>query len=100
MKSCGFPGCRISGGASILLVLLEAIAIAQTPANSAPIANTTTNSSRPNGPGGFGFGRTAPLPAGVKAERNIPYVEKGHRNQVLDIFLPERTSEKPLPLMI
>lgn len=55
----------------------------------------------PGGPGrsGFGFG-PAPLPAGVKAERNIPYVEKGDRNQVLDIFLPEQPSAKPLPLMI
>jgi acetyl esterase/lipase len=42
----------------------------------------------------------ATLPAGVKAERNIPYVENGHRNQVLDIFLPEQRSDKPLPLMI
>jgi acetyl esterase/lipase len=40
------------------------------------------------------------LPVGVKAERNIPYVEHGHRNQVLDLFLPERPSDKPLPLMI
>jgi acetyl esterase/lipase len=40
------------------------------------------------------------LPAGVKAERNIPYVENGHRNQVLDLFLPERGSDKPLPVMV
>jgi len=38
--------------------------------------------------------------AGVKTERNIPYVENGHRNQVLDIYLPEQKSDKPLPLMI
>jgi acetyl esterase/lipase len=36
----------------------------------------------------------------VKAERNIPYVENGHRNQVLDLYLPEQPSDKPLPLMI
>jgi acetyl esterase/lipase len=40
------------------------------------------------------------LPAGIKAERNIPYVEKGHRNQVLDLFIPEQPSDKPMPLMI
>ena len=40
------------------------------------------------------------MPAGVKAERNIAYVENGHRNQVLDIYLPEQPSDKPLPLMI
>jgi acetyl esterase/lipase len=40
------------------------------------------------------------IPAGIKAERNIAYVENGHRNQVLDIYLPETPSDKPLPLMI
>jgi acetyl esterase/lipase len=39
-------------------------------------------------------------PAGIQAERNIAYVTNGHRNQVLDIYLPEQPSEKPLPLMI
>ena len=37
---------------------------------------------------------------GIKTERNIPYVENGHRNQVMDIYLPEQPSDKPLPLMI
>ena len=39
-------------------------------------------------------------PAGIKADRNIPYVENGHRNQVLDIYLPQNALDKPLPLMI
>jgi acetyl esterase/lipase len=47
-----------------------------------------------------GFGAPAALPAGVKAERNIAYVTNGHRNQVLDLFLPEKSSSQPLPLMI
>jgi len=38
--------------------------------------------------------------AGIKAERNIPYVEKGHANQILNLYLPESPSEKPLPLII
>jgi acetyl esterase/lipase len=38
--------------------------------------------------------------ASMRAERNIPYVENGHRNQVLDLYLPEQLSDKPLPLMI
>jgi acetyl esterase/lipase len=42
----------------------------------------------------------ASLPADIKSERNISYVENGHRNQVLDIYLPETPSDKPLPLMI
>lgn len=44
--------------------------------------------------------RAAALPAGIKAERNIAYVTNGHRNQVLDLYLPEQSSEKPLPLVI
>lgn len=41
-----------------------------------------------------------PQTTGIKTERNIPYVENGHRNQVLDLYLPEQPSDKPLPLMI
>ena len=44
--------------------------------------------------------RSVSLPSGVKAERNIPYVEDGHGNQVLDLFLPEQAVGKPMPLMI
>ena len=44
--------------------------------------------------------RAAPLPPGVKAQTNVPYVENGSPNQVLDIYLPEQASDKPLPLMI
>ncbi len=36
----------------------------------------------------------------MKVERNIPYVENGHPNQVLDLYLPDQPSDKPLPLMI
>jgi acetyl esterase/lipase len=32
--------------------------------------------------------------------RNIPYVENGHPNQILDLYLPDQPSNKPLPLMI
>ena len=87
-----------------LLIATEMIAQApasgQKPEDSPAATNRTVNPPRGGSPGGFGFGRPAPLPAGVKAERNIPYVEHGHRNQVLDLFLPEPPSEKPLPLMI
>ncbi|MFC1490394.1 prolyl oligopeptidase family serine peptidase [Candidatus Latescibacterota bacterium] len=41
-----------------------------------------------------------PQTEGMKVEQNIPYVENGHENQVLDIYLPEQHSDKPLPLMI
>ncbi|MFO1477777.1 MAG: alpha/beta hydrolase [Verrucomicrobiota bacterium] len=37
---------------------------------------------------------------GMRIERNIPYVENGHPKQVFDLFLPEKTPDKPMPLMI
>ena len=91
-----------------LLIVAEAIAQAPAlgskpddqPAANPPAATNPANPARRGGPGGFAFGRPAPLPAGVRAERNIPYVENGHRNQVLDLFLPEQPSEKPRPLMM
>ena len=67
---------------------------------AAATASVTTNSAARRSQRAFGFGRPAALPAGVKAERNIPYVENGTPNQVLDLFLPEQPSEKPLPLII
>jgi hypothetical protein len=36
---------------------------------------------------------------GTTSLQNIPYVENGHRNQVLDLYLPESPSETPLPLI-
>ncbi len=81
---------------ALVPLLIAAEAIAQAP----PRATDPANPPRRDGPGGIAFGQPPPLPAGVRAERNIPYVENGHRNQVLDLFLPEQPSEKPRPLMI
>ncbi|HEX8912347.1 MAG TPA: alpha/beta hydrolase [Humisphaera sp.] len=39
-------------------------------------------------------------PPGVKAELDIPYVEGGDKAQRLDLFVPEKPSDKPLPLII
>ncbi len=70
------------GGLTVLSLLVTLSAAAQMPAANPP-----------------GQGRAA-LPAGVRTERNIPYVTGGSSNQVLDIFLPEEMPDKPLPLMI
>lgn len=37
---------------------------------------------------------------GVRIERDIPYVTDGDPSQSLDIYLPEKASEKPLPLLV
>jgi acetyl esterase/lipase len=91
-----FPGTR-----NILLAIVTLLLSALTLANLA-------HGQFSSGFGGGGFGPGMPgmggiggsVPAGIKAQTNIPYVENGHRNQVLDIYLPEKLSEKPLPLMI
>ena len=40
------------------------------------------------------------LPDGVKLERDISYIPNGDEAQRLDIYLPEKASEKPLPLVV
>jgi acetyl esterase/lipase len=101
---------QTAGVIASLSISIATMTLAQSPADTGnpgggsaaglPAATNTTTDSPRRGGGGFGFDRPAPLPAGVKVERNIPYVENGHRNQVLDLFLPEQPSDKPLPLMV
>lgn len=40
------------------------------------------------------------LPAGIKMEKDIAYIEGGDEAQKLDIYLPEAPSDKPLPLVV
>lgn len=42
----------------------------------------------------------APLPRGVRAEKDIPYVPSGDEAQRLDLYLPEQTTDRPLPLIV
>jgi acetyl esterase/lipase len=67
------------------------------PAAAAPAATNAVANPRS---GGFGLERGPALPTGVKVERNIPYVQNGHPHQVLDLFLPESPTGRPLPLVI
>jgi acetyl esterase/lipase len=41
-----------------------------------------------------------PIPEGTKAERDIPYVEKGHERQKLDLYLPARPKAERPPLVV
>jgi acetyl esterase/lipase len=81
---------------TILPLLIALVSMAQ----ESVVTNPPTAAPRRSPAGGFDFNRPRPLPEAIKAERNIPYVENGHANQVLDVFLPEQASGKPLPLMI
>jgi acetyl esterase/lipase len=94
---------------AVLAASLLLAAIAQSPVlgqepSDRPSANPPTATDPPATPArrrGVGFGRgAAALRVGIKAERNIPYVRNGHPNEVLDLFLPEQSSDKPMPLMI
>jgi acetyl esterase/lipase len=40
-----------------------------------------------------------PVPPGVKAHRDVSYVDNGHARQKLDLYLPEK-AEAPLPVII
>jgi acetyl esterase/lipase len=42
----------------------------------------------------------AQLPAGIKMEKDIAYIEGGDEAQKLDLYLPTTPSEKPLPLIV
>lgn len=39
-------------------------------------------------------------PPGVRVERDLRYVPEGDPSQVLDLYLPEKPSDKPLPLVV
>lgn len=39
-------------------------------------------------------------PAGVKMEKDIPYISNGDESQKLDLYLPEKAADKPLPLIV
>jgi len=65
---------------ALLLVLLAATAFAETPAKRAP---------KPFTP-----------PVGIRMERDLAYIEGGDDAQKLDLYLPEKPSEKALPLIV
>jgi len=39
-------------------------------------------------------------PEGIKVERDLAYVPGGHERQKLDLYLPEKKSDAPLPLIV
>ncbi|MCX6852725.1 MAG: alpha/beta hydrolase [Verrucomicrobia bacterium] len=43
---------------------------------------------------------SAQLPAGIKMEKDISYIPNGDEAQKLDLYLPEKAADKPLPLVV
>jgi acetyl esterase/lipase len=48
----------------------------------------------------FAQGKAPGLPPGIKMEKDISYVAEGDEAQKLDLYLPEKAAEKPLPLIV
>lgn len=46
------------------------------------------------------FSQAGGLPAGIKMEKDVPYIPDGDEGQRLDLYLPEVVAEKPLPLIV
>lgn len=40
------------------------------------------------------------VPAGIKMEKDIAYIEGGDEAQKLDLYVPEKPADKPLPLIV
>jgi acetyl esterase/lipase len=74
---------RVSHLTVLLSVLCQAAAIA------APFGPTTTPAPK-----------YSPVPNGIRVERDIEYVTGGGIAQSLDLYLPEKRSDKPLPLIV
>ena len=48
----------------------------------------------------FAQGKAPGPPAGIKMEKDISYISEGDEAQKLDLYLPEKAAEKPLPLIV
>ncbi|WP_395749165.1 alpha/beta hydrolase fold domain-containing protein [Prosthecobacter sp.] len=48
----------------------------------------------------FAQGKAAGLPPGIRMEKDVSYIPDGDEAQKLDLYLPEKESEKPLPLIV
>ncbi|MBA4016876.1 MAG: lipase [Pirellula sp.] len=44
--------------------------------------------------------KAAALPVGVRVERDLEYARRGEQRMLLDLYLPEKASEGPLPVVV
>lgn len=64
------------------------------------LADEKTTRPTPNKPAAPAAASQVKLPPGVKMERDISYVPNGDEAQKLDLYLPEKPPEHPLPLVV
>lgn len=92
------PSCflRIASRRSLIALIASAailtFGVHAEPATKAP-------AEAPNRPKQAGK-KPFTLPAGVRMERDISYVPDGDESQRLDLYLPEKPADSPLPLIV
>ena len=64
------------------------------------LADDKTAQPTPSKPAAPTAASPVKLPPGVKMERDISYVPNGDAAQKLDLYLPEKPAERPLPLIV
>lgn len=64
------------------------------------LADDKTAQPTPSKPAAPAAASPVKLPPGVKMERDISYVPNGDAAQKLDLHLPEKPAERPLPLIV
>lgn len=63
-------------------------------------ANCAANAAAKENKNKASLKHDVPPPKGVRAEKDIQYVPGGDESQRLDIYVPEKPSDKPLPLIV
>lgn len=56
--------------------------------------------AEPGAPAKAVGGQPVNLPKGIRMEKDISYIPNGDEAQKLDLYLPEKPSEKPMPLIV
>jgi acetyl esterase/lipase len=87
---------RLPNGSTWLRLLawgMMLLVSASTTADEKPKAKNTSKAAVPGQ-------QQVRLPAGIRMERDIAYIADGDQSQKLDLYLPEKAPESPLPLVV
>ena len=96
VRHCISSNSRQMSRPKLRSILVLALAMLTSWAIAAEPPAGTKDKSSPTKPAA----QPAPLPRGVRAEKDIPYVPNGDEAQRLDLYLPEKAAESPLPLIV